>query len=535
MTITAAGVAAGYFGDNATSATLNADINVTAGQLLVVWGMKYSPSADAFVAGDCTKSSGTATIGTVSLDRQDGADMGGGAYAYSGIWSTIVSGTGTLRMSVGGAAAGSYLVIGVEAFNGSWDASRADGTATGSTNTGDSITSMSSGNITTTGAGLIVGCLAINNGAATTLTPDAAFTTAHEQEDGTTHAIGSGIYRIVSSGTTDAADWTFTALDGSLGNGAAASVAAYKESGNVSVTPGLGALTLTGLAPTFSTSSSGVSITAGLGALTITGYAPDQTLTMSSPAPAALVLTGHAPSLGFERVPGLGQLTLTGFAPTFVATDNKTVSPSLGALTLTGLAPTISATASYSITPSLGQLSLTGFSPTLSASSSPSVFPDVGTLTLTGLAPSLSATDHKQVSLEAGSLTLTGFVPSMSQAGSFSVAAGLGVLQIFGYEPNVEIPQPAGGGGGNKRKRKFALYIKGQRYLGTQEDFEALVRKTFSATPEKELPEIVVKLEKKDSFKEEAAILEGQMRATLMEIHRRSYEQREEEEILEFL
>lgn len=235
MTITAAALAGGNFGDNATSATRSIG-SVTAGQLVLVWGMKYSPSSDAFVAGDCTKSAGTATIGTPTLDRQDGGDMGNGAYGYSGLWSVIVTGSGTLTMQVGGAATGSYLLIAAEAFNGSWDSSRVDGTPTGNLDIGNSISSMSTGNITTTGAALIAACVAINNNSAATITPDGAFTTVYEQET-VDHALGSAIYRIVSSGTTDAGDWTFTALDGSAGNGAAASIVAYKEAASINMPP----------------------------------------------------------------------------------------------------------------------------------------------------------------------------------------------------------------------------------------------------------------------------------------------------------
>lgn len=105
------------------------------------------------------------------------------------------------------------------------------------------------------------------------------------------------------------------------------------------------------------------------------------------------------------------------------------------------------------------------------------------------------------------------------------------------HPPIVEIPQ---GGGGDKRRR-FVLHIRGQRYLGTQEDFEKLVAKAFSATPEAELPPISVKLdttskELRDSyFRAKAAELEAELETVLKEIHRRAYQDNEDEDILRFL
>src|SRR5688572_25975197 len=96
----------GNFANNTTAVTRSIG-TVTAGSLIVVGGKKFSPSTDAFVAGDCTKSAGTATIDTVTLDRGHNLDMAGGSgWGSAALWSAIVTGSGTLTMQVGGALAG---------------------------------------------------------------------------------------------------------------------------------------------------------------------------------------------------------------------------------------------------------------------------------------------------------------------------------------------------------------------------------------------------------------------------------------------
>src|SRR5688572_17812296 len=121
----------GNFANNATAVTRSVG-SVTAGSLIVVCGMKFSPTTDAFAAGDCTQSAGTATIGSVTLDRGHNLDMAGGSgWGSVGIWSAPVTGSGTLTMQVGGALAGSYLLIGAGEFSGSWDSSRVENVNSG--------------------------------------------------------------------------------------------------------------------------------------------------------------------------------------------------------------------------------------------------------------------------------------------------------------------------------------------------------------------------------------------------------------------
>lgn len=230
MTITAAGIAVGNNANNATSVSNAADINVTAGQLLVIWGMKYSPTADPFVAGDCTKLSGTATIDTPTLDRLDGGVYGGVTCSYAAVWSCIVTGSGTLRMQVGGALNNSFMNIATEAFNSAastWDSSRVEAVNSAFQAT-DNQTPAASGNVTSVGGALFVGGLSLASASAMTITPDGAFTQVYEEENGAVSNTGSAIYRIVTGGTTDQAEWTVPTT-GNFGWAAVAVV--YKEVG----------------------------------------------------------------------------------------------------------------------------------------------------------------------------------------------------------------------------------------------------------------------------------------------------------------
>lgn len=225
MAITAAGLAGGAKANNTTSVSRSVG-SVTAGQLVIIMGMKYSPGSDVFVAGDCTQTAGTATISTPTLDAIYGGDDGSGTdYNYTGIWSCLVTGSGTLTMQVGGALAGSYLLIGVEAFNPdsgfAWDAARLEDENGGNFQT-NSLASTDTGNGTSAGAAVFAACmnLSSSNGA---ITEDGAFTLIFENHDADDN--GSSIYRIVSTGTTDSGTWSHSTSN----TGSAAALAVYKQ------------------------------------------------------------------------------------------------------------------------------------------------------------------------------------------------------------------------------------------------------------------------------------------------------------------
>lgn len=199
--------ATGAIGDAVTAIACAYPVNVTSGNLLVIMGAKFVTASDAFVAGDVTKTAGTATIGTVTLDSQVNYDggSGGAAYIASGVWSVPVTGTGSCTMQVGGAAAGSYMLIAINEYTGAdVSGTRVEGQNTGTGTTGAPAT----GNATVTTGGVFLGSLATYTTSATTHTVGADYTQIFESENGSLHMTGSFEDRIVSSTTTDAADWT---------------------------------------------------------------------------------------------------------------------------------------------------------------------------------------------------------------------------------------------------------------------------------------------------------------------------------------
>lgn len=231
MAITAVGTqAGGNSGDSSATVERAFGSNVAVGNLIVVMGCK-SDLGSAFAAGDCTKSAGTATIGAITLDVSLSVDLLGGIGARRmGIWSAIVTGAGSCTMRLTGAAA-TYWVLGTMELHsdaGGFDASRVEATNTGS-NTTDNTLSALSGNATSAGAAIFCGAVVSEStvSGAVAFTPDAAFTQVFEQEDGSVHLVGSTIYRIVASGTTDSADWTV----GTSNAGYVAGVAVFKEAG----------------------------------------------------------------------------------------------------------------------------------------------------------------------------------------------------------------------------------------------------------------------------------------------------------------
>lgn len=189
--------------DNATNFTRATASNVTSGSLLVVSAARWrSGDSTAYVAGNLTKSAGTATIGTPVLEYT--ASPGGSQRV--GLWSVLVTGSGSLTLQVANPGAGSYGSIVVAEYSGTWDSGRTEASNSGS----GSIGPASSGNATSAGAAVFIGAFASTNPANITITEDGAFAVLGEDEAGADRIEHSCIGRIVATGTTDAADWTIS-------------------------------------------------------------------------------------------------------------------------------------------------------------------------------------------------------------------------------------------------------------------------------------------------------------------------------------
>jgi hypothetical protein len=130
----------------------------------------------------------------------------------------------------------------------------------------------------------------------------------------------------------------------------------------------VGALTLTGYAPTVSVSSAGdVAIPIAAGALTLSGVQPSIGNTVLSPDAGSLSLEGQTPTRVFTLItngtftPDAAALTLTGYY-VGLAYDG----PAPAALVLTGYAPTVSvAGGGQTAAPDVGTLTLTGYAPSV--------------------------------------------------------------------------------------------------------------------------------------------------------------------------
>lgn len=190
--------------DNAASASLAFAGNVTAGNLLLIYITKYTNAADAFVLGDLTKSAGTATLGTITMDVERQYNATGAEHISAVVYSVPVTGSGSCTFQIS-SIANSYFVMAVQEISGAdIGAARVAGTneANGASGAPDS------GNVTSTAGALFAGVLGTYVVSSTTHTLDAAFTLIVESEDGSAHQSGSIGYRIVGSGTTDSASWT---------------------------------------------------------------------------------------------------------------------------------------------------------------------------------------------------------------------------------------------------------------------------------------------------------------------------------------
>lgn len=200
--------ASGNFADASFTVTQAFAGNITSGNRIVVMGVAWDggSASNPFVAGDCTKTAGTATIGAVTLDVTRTFNHFGAESITVGIWSAPVTGTGSCTMQVNSTASGgSYVLIGIAEMSSNEGAITLDQTTSAEGASG----APDSGSLTPAHADAVfMGALATSVASPTTHTPDAAFTQVYEQEDGANHQTGSFIYRVVTSATADSASWT---------------------------------------------------------------------------------------------------------------------------------------------------------------------------------------------------------------------------------------------------------------------------------------------------------------------------------------
>lgn len=197
--------------DGASTASRAFGSNVTAGN--VVWfAAANSDSAHTFVAGDMTKSAGTATLDTIRLVRQRSqAGSGGAYYCNTGLWCAKVTGSGSLTLQVGGGTSGAYWVYGSGEITSTigFDSNPIETQNDNGTDTDDT-SPATTGNGTSAGGAYFVGIAGIGTPNAITITAGGSWSGVFEEEDGVNHFCGSIADRIVTSGTTDQGSWTIS-------------------------------------------------------------------------------------------------------------------------------------------------------------------------------------------------------------------------------------------------------------------------------------------------------------------------------------
>lgn len=213
--------------------------SVATGNMASIGCFAFQNGTKTFTAGMCTKSTGTATITSPTLDvfAAFNYNGGGGSWIFAAIWSATVTAGGSLTMSVNPALSSGTMGISVDEFH-STLGSAAIAPSAGVTNSahsgtgGSSTTDVNSGNVTPPASGgqvLLLGCGVDSddtNSNAQTYTANNGFTNEYNNITGQTFMSGAMAFNIVAAGSAAIlADWTTAFLTRTLG-----AIAAYQES-----------------------------------------------------------------------------------------------------------------------------------------------------------------------------------------------------------------------------------------------------------------------------------------------------------------
>lgn len=244
--------------------------DVVVGSLITVWCFlgNEDGAEGAFVAGDCTKDSGTATIDGFVLDGQLGPNNMGEYYAQIGIWSTIVTGSGSLSVNVtNSGGTGNGICIHVHESGGNWDENRLEDSELFQLATNDVATAYTD-DCSSAGDALFLSQIALISLTAPTIVQDSPWLEANVRELSNGAVIASeGDYILASGATTDAAGYTLSGGTQRWGFHVCTSV--WKEAGDTNVLANTDALVL---AEQQATISLNVDVSAAVDALALTEY-----------------------------------------------------------------------------------------------------------------------------------------------------------------------------------------------------------------------------------------------------------------------
>lgn len=232
-----------------------------------------------------------------------------------------------------------------------------------------------------------------------------------------------------------------------------------------------------------------------------------------------------------------GTTTVTGSLARTNANDSSAASGTTtvtGTLARTNANDTSSASGTTTVT---GTLARTNANDTSSASGSVGGGSS-GTLAYTNANDTPSASGTTTV---IGTLARTNANDSVSASGAAGVVSGTVAVTNRDDTATAEgrgAPATGGGGGGKKRKRIFT--ISGIRFVGTQEEFDRLTKKTFEdARVEEEIetpaiPMPVVAVDDGQAFERAAAKLDEALAGSMKKIEA-AQKQRQDDEDLELL
>lgn len=216
------GQIAGADGDASGSVAVATPGNVAVGDLIVVVGHKSDSGGNVpFIAGNCTKSAGTATIGAISLASQNSFDLTnpGAVWNQVGVWYALVTGAGSLTMNIaGGAASYCHIAVSEWATTVGWHASIVEQAPAATTSTSDftaAAQNMDCPALTSAGVALMIGVLGVDGNGDVVITAVNG-TLLNKEQAGGSHLMAASLYNIVAVGTSFTPRFN---VDASIGGG----------------------------------------------------------------------------------------------------------------------------------------------------------------------------------------------------------------------------------------------------------------------------------------------------------------------------
>lgn len=393
MALTGTNRGTGNHNTSAVSFTLNPGSNFAAGAMAVLCVAADNNGTNGLAMATFSV---TDTLGNTWTRRSSplydpgaaGAGVEGAIFTTPMNGGTLVTGT-VITVSFGSTSvtAKTWTLIEVLGSTGT-PTFKTQAVGTGSATASPTVTTSSLTNTT-----LVVGAVFVEGGTTLTLTGDSDTTngnwsTAQSNKIGTT-AAGSGI---ISQFKTVTATGTQT-YNPTLGLSSDCIAAWISIGENVSVSPGTGAITYTGIAPTTS-STNNTFASPGTGAIVYTGIAPTAFSSdnqSAAPGTGAIAYTGQAPTISITdnqvAAPGTGQIAYNGQAPTIDITDHQFAAPGTGQISITGIAPMVVITDHQVAAPGTGQIVFGSEAPVVNITNNTYAFPGTGEIVITGHRP----------------------------------------------------------------------------------------------------------------------------------------------------